>query len=247
MDIGTKNLSSVSFFYSMLDEELGKDLHVRHDMIEAKSAGEERRENQQLPNPAFTGWPKVQAVGWLECSEDRSASHGCTYTNAKVGHQIARTLLKYSLAQKDMKQARHTSQFAPMPRRNIMCQAGMTTFFSLKAKTSEVKGSVLKTPLSLEGAVSISAAVTSMRRKGLIIPSHKSDHEEGASEVAEESDCPMHQCFTGAQAALQHGDSSEEKASCAQVRSGEDDRGKAPRKDNRAERSNEPGCILATV
>lgn len=69
---------------------------------------------------------------------------------------MATTLLKYSLAQKDMKQAKHTSQFAPIPRRKIICQPGVTTFFSLNENTIEVNGSVLKTPLSLQSKVRIS-------------------------------------------------------------------------------------------
>ena len=66
--------------------------------------------------------------------------------NAKVGHQIATTLLKSSLAIMARKQARQTSQLAPMARRKIMCHSGETTFFSLKVKTSAVYGSRSKTP-----------------------------------------------------------------------------------------------------
>lgn len=68
-------------------------------------------------------------------------------TKANTGHQMATTLEKNSRAQQARKQARQTSQLAPMALRKIWYQAGVTAFAVAMAKTSFFRASDERTPL----------------------------------------------------------------------------------------------------
>lgn len=59
-----------------------------------------------------------------------------TPTKHMTGSHIARILEKISREEIERKTAMVTSQLARMPRRNIWCQSGVTTFAVAKARTS---------------------------------------------------------------------------------------------------------------
>ena len=88
------------------------------------------------------------------------------------------TLLKNSLARKLAKHDRQTSQLAPTPLRKIICHWGVTTFFSLKVKTSDLYGSRSKTPPSLRKHISF-LTLSSFRRR-IDLPYQQPDDEKGA-------------------------------------------------------------------
>lgn len=65
-------------------------------------------------------------------------------TKAKVGNQIPITLEARSRPWIPKKQAKHTSQLHPMPRRSIMWNSGVTCFFVAKEITADLNGSAEK-------------------------------------------------------------------------------------------------------
>jgi hypothetical protein len=85
----------------------------------------------QIPN----GMNVILATTWSKPSD----------TNAKVGHQIPITFEARSRPWIPKKQARHTSQLHPMPRKSIMWNSGVTCFFVAKEMTADLKGSAENT------------------------------------------------------------------------------------------------------
>lgn len=66
-------------------------------------------------------------------------------TKANVGNQIPITLEARSRPWIPKKQAKHTSQLHPMPRRSITWKSGVTCFFVAKEITTDLNGSAEKT------------------------------------------------------------------------------------------------------
>lgn len=85
----------------------------------------------QIPN----GMNVIFATTWSKPRE----------TKANVGNQIPITLEAKSRPWIPKKQAKHTSQLHPIPRRSIMWKSGVTCFFVAKEITTDLNGSAEKT------------------------------------------------------------------------------------------------------
>jgi len=94
----------------------------------------------QMPN----GMNVMFATTWSKPSE----------TKAKIGHHIPMIFEARSRPWIPKKQARHTSQLHPMPRKSIIWKSGVTCFFVAKEITADLKGSAENTSPSMILAIS---------------------------------------------------------------------------------------------
>lgn len=78
-----------------------------------------------------SGMNVMLATAWSNPSE----------TNANVGPHIPTTLDARSWPWKPKKQAKHTSQLQPIPRKSILWNSGISCFFVAKEITADLKGS----------------------------------------------------------------------------------------------------------
>lgn len=90
----------------------------------------------QMPN----GMNVMFATTWSKPKE----------TKAKVGNQIPIILEARSRPWIPKKQAKHTSQLHPTPRRSIMWKSGVSCFFVAKEITADLNGSAEKAFPSME-------------------------------------------------------------------------------------------------
>lgn len=123
-------------------------------------------------------------------------------TKAKMGHQMPTILDVRSRPCMPKKQPRHTSQLHPMPRRKTMWKSGVTCFFVVKAMTSDLYGSVAKTPPS--GWKAVSAARRRERDGACLTAEDDGDHEQRSGKVAPEGDEPVEQHSPDGQATVQN-------------------------------------------
>lgn len=91
------------------------------------------------PSQIANGMNVILATTWSNPSE----------TNANVGPHIPTTLDAKSWPWKPKKQAKHTNQLQPIPRKNIVWKCGTICFLVAKEITADLKGSAEKTSPSV--------------------------------------------------------------------------------------------------